>query len=95
MANHNEPNETTEMWRDHRRHLQQSKAAKRDRVTGNLFASLDLETFRIVRLTEYHFAIYKGDQRLDYYPTNMKYHKVWNGKRGHASVKRIPELFNK
>ena len=89
-----EPNETTEMWRDHRLEVQANKAERRHKNTVAVFEHLNTEEYRVEQRSPYHYSIYKGDLRLDYFPTSMKYHKVWNDRRGHAGAKKIPSLFN-
>lgn len=73
-----EPNETTEMWREHRKELQARRADRRSGNTREIEALRD-EGFTVRRLNECQFRI---DEQLDLFPTNRRYHFIPRNKRG-------------
>lgn len=71
-------NETTEMWREHRRDIQAYKAEKRCQRTKEI-ETLSMAGFKVERLTEFQFRI---DGVLDLFPTGRRWHNIKTGKRG-------------
>lgn len=73
-----EPNEITEMWREHRHDLQERRADRRERRTQEIFA-LAADGYHVKPLTPYQFRI---NGKLDLYPTCNRYHNLVTQKRG-------------
>lgn len=73
-----EPNETTEMWRDVRRAQQDRRAARLPGRTEDILALAPLG-YRVRELTAYQFRV---NNRLDLYPVHRRYHDLKTDRRG-------------
>lgn len=73
-----EPNEVTEMWREHRHDIQERRRTRRDRRTVDILALRD-RGFSVRELTPYQFRI---NDTLDLYPTCNRWHNIKTQKRG-------------
>lgn len=86
MGRKQEPNEVTEMWREHRRDLQERRATRRATRTDDIMALRD-RGFTVRALTPYHFRI---NNVLDLYPTCNRFHNLLTQKRGsYQTVEKI------
>lgn len=77
------PNETTEMWRDHRRDQQERRRERLPDRQHEIFA-LREHGFTVVELSAFQFRI---DGQLDLYPTHRRYHYLpWNRRGGYREA---------
>lgn len=77
-------NETTEMWKDHRRAQQERRADRLPAATEEILA-LNQAGFTVQKLTDYQFRV---NGRLDLFPTHRRYHDVVANRRGSYSTAR-------
>ena len=71
-----EPNEITEMWKEHRKHVQSTKAKFRTDRTNTIFGQIfELKEagVEVFELTPYQYRLVQGNHKIDYYPTSGKY----------------------
>lgn len=90
-------NEMTEFWREENRENQERKAESRGsniEIFEEIFNNDD--DFLVEKRTDYHFSLFKNNERVDYWPTSGKAKNITFGskiiKTGHPNELR--ELFN-
>lgn len=86
-------NHDTSDWKDHKEYIRKQKAKRRQANLDTILAIVpELEDAGIShhKRSDYHFTFYKGRDRVDVYPTTLKFHYPAQNKRGYfASINEL------